>query len=124
MKRSAAACAAVLAVAVAACTRREPPRPAPVADGDPRRGRLALEHFDCGVCHVIPSVPGARGRTGPSLEHYARRAYVAGKFPNEPAHLVRWIIDPPALAPRTAMPATGVSEAQARDMAAYLLALR
>jgi cytochrome c2 len=124
MRRAATDCAWLLALAGAGCTQHEPPRPAPVADADAQRGRKALEQFDCGVCHVIPAVPGARGQVGPSLQHYARRAYVAGKFPNEPAHLVRWIMDPPALAPRTAMPATGVSEAQARDMAAYLLALR
>lgn len=124
MMRMATACASALALLIAGCSRHEPSRPGPVANADAQRGRTALEHFDCGVCHVIPAVPGAKGQVGPTLEHYARRAYVAGKFPNEPAHLVRWIMDPPALAPRTAMPAMGVSEAQARDMAAYLLAQR
>lgn len=109
---------------LAGCAGRESPRPLPVPGADAMRGRVALERFDCGVCHVIPGVTGAPGRVGPSLAHYARRTYLAGKFPNEHAHLVRWIMDPPALAPRTAMPATGVSEAEARDMAAYLLALR
>lgn len=124
MNRMPAGWALALALSGAGCAGSDPPRPVSVADGDARRGRIALERFDCGVCHVIPGVSGAPGQVGPSLEHYARRTYVAGKFPNEPAHLVQWIIDPPALAPRTAMPATGVSAAEARDMAAYLLALQ
>jgi len=52
----------------------------------------------------------------------AERAWVAGVLPNEPAALVRWIVDPRAVDPRTAMPDLGVSEAEARDMAAYLYA--
>ena len=54
---------------------------------------------------------------------YARRPYVAGKFPNEPETLVRWILDPPALAPHTAMPAVPMTDQDARDMAAYLYEL-
>jgi cytochrome c2 len=49
---------------------------------------------------------------------------VAGKFPNDAKHLIRWLQDPPAMAPHTAMPRLGVSEQEATDMAAYLLALR
>jgi cytochrome c1 len=54
------------------------------------------------------------------LEEFARRVYVAGRFPNTPEVLARWIQDPPAMKPGTAMPALGVTEAQARDIAAYL----
>jgi len=96
----------------------------PVAvNGDARRGRAELARHECGVCHVIPGIPDAVGKVGPALDHYSRRSYVAGKFPNEPETLVRWIIDPPAMAPRTAMPALAVSEQDARDMAAYLYEL-
>jgi cytochrome c2 len=91
-----------------------------VANGDAERGREALAHHECGVCHVIPGVAGAVGKVGPALDHYSRRSYVAGKFPNEPDTLVRWIIDAPAMAPQTAMPAIALSEQDARDMAAYL----
>lgn len=117
-------CIGVLALLLAGCTGHEAPRPLAPAGADAGRGRAALERFDCRVCHVIPGIRGAPGQVGPSLEHYARRTYVAGKFPNGHAHLARWIVDPPALVPGTAMPATGVSEAEARDMAAYLLTLR
>lgn len=79
--------------------------------------------LECGVCHVIPGVRGSRGRVGPSLEAYSRRLYVAGKLPNSPDILAAWIRDPPAMAARTAMPAVPMSDADARDMAAYLYEL-
>ena len=91
-----------------------------VVDGDADRGREALARYECGVCHVIPGVADAVGNVGPALSHYSRRSYVAGKFPNEPDTLVRWIVDAPAMAPQTAMPAISMSEQEARDMAAYL----
>ena len=79
-----------------------------------------MARHECGVCHVIPGIPDAVGKVGPALDRYSRRSYVAGKFPNEPDTLVRWIVDPPAMAPQTAMPASAMSEQEARDMAAYL----
>lgn len=91
-----------------------------VIGGDTDRGRLALARYECGVCHVIPGVPDAVGKVGPALDHYSRRSYVAGKFPNEPDTLVRWIVDAPSMAPQTAMPAIAMSEQEAKDMAAYL----
>ena len=91
-----------------------------VVGGDADRGRTALARYECGVCHVIPGVPDAVGRVGPALDDYSRRSYVAGKFPNEPETLVRWIVDAPSMAPQTAMPAIAMSDQEAKDMAAYL----
>ena len=48
--------------------------------------------------------------------------FIAGTLPNDQAHLVRWIRDPHAIDPRTAMPVLGVSARDALDMSAYLLA--
>jgi cytochrome c len=91
-----------------------------VTGADADKGRAALARYECGVCHVIPGVPDAVGKVGPALDNYARRSYVAGKFPNEPETLVRWIVDAPSMAPQTAMPAIAMSEQEAKDMAAYL----
>lgn len=115
--------ACLVASMLASCGSHELP-PRQVDGADARRGRAAMEQFDCGVCHAIPGVRGAVGRVGPALRGYAGRPYVAGKFAGDATHLVRWIQDAPALAPRTAMPALGASEQQARDMAAYLYTLR
>jgi cytochrome c2 len=91
-----------------------------VIGGNAEKGRMALARHECGVCHVIPGIPDAVGKVGPALDNYSRRSYVAGKFPNEPATLVRWIVDAPSMAPQTAMPAIAMSEQEAKDMAAYL----
>lgn len=106
----------------AACSRDQGYQPQ-VPGANPKQGRIALRAHECGVCHVIPGVRGARGQVGPSLDAYSRRVYVAGKFPNTPRVLVRWIQDAPSLAPQTAMPAIAMPEAQARHMAAYLYTL-
>jgi cytochrome c1 len=91
-----------------------------VVGGDAKRGRVALVRYECGVCHVIPGIGGSTGQVGPALDDYARRPYLAGKFPNEPDGLVRWLVDAPSMAPMTAMPAMPMSEQEARDIAAYL----
>ncbi|AHM05094.1 putative cytochrome c class I protein [Roseibacterium elongatum DSM 19469] len=88
------------------------------------RGARAMIAHGCGACHTIPGVTGARGSVGPHLGGFADRAYVAGVLPNTPDGLVRWLVNPVVHAPRTAMPDLGVTEAQARDMAAYLYTLR
>lgn len=101
--------------------RRVPTRAAwSVAGGDPDRGRAAIERHGCGSCHVIPGIREARGRVGPQLVDFASQMYVAGVLANVPENLVRWLQDPRAVDPLTAMPDLGVTEEEARDMAAYL----
>ena len=95
-----------------------------VFGGDADRGAGLMVAHGCGACHTIPGVAGARGSVGPHLSGFADRAYVAGILPNEPGGLVRWLVDPPAHSPQTAMPDLGVTEAEARDMATYLYTLR
>ncbi|MFW5655401.1 MAG: c-type cytochrome [Roseicyclus sp.] len=95
-----------------------------VHGGDPERGTRAMIAHGCGACHRIPGVTGAHGSVGPDLDGFSERAYVAGVLPNEPGGLVRWIVDPTAHSPMTAMPDLGVTEAEARDMAAHLYTLR
>ncbi len=61
---------------------------------------------------------------GPSLAGFGRRPYIAGTLQNDGANLVRWIRDPQAIEPGTVMPRLGVSETEARDIAAHLTALQ
>jgi cytochrome c len=92
--------------------------------GDPERGKRALTRYGCPSCHIIPGVAVAGGLVGPPLDHFASRVYVGGVVANTPANLVAWLVNPAGIDPLTAMPATGISEAEARDIAAYLYTLR
>jgi cytochrome c len=90
--------------------------------GDPARAPEIMRRYGCGGCHTIPGLGGADGQVGPSLSGLVHRVYVGGSANNSPDNLVTWIVSPQTFAPRTAMPATGITEAEARDVAAYLYA--
>jgi cytochrome c len=120
---SSGTCVLLLALS-SACNRAEERDFAAVPDSNAERGRRAMEHYGCGSCHTIPSVDGASALVGPSLEHMGNRSYVAGVLVNRPENLVAWILDPPGIDPKTAMPHLGVTEQDARDIASYLYTLR
>ncbi|MEX0717838.1 MAG: c-type cytochrome [Planctomycetaceae bacterium] len=117
---------AILAGVVAfdlAARGRHRARPEPVVslpEADAERGRQAIVAHGCGACHRIPGIRRATGRVGPSLEDFRHQMFVAGMLPNTPANVADWIDDPLAINPRTAMPDLGVTEEEARDIAAYL----
>ncbi|MGD9762360.1 MAG: cytochrome C [Candidatus Binatia bacterium] len=102
----------------------EPPADVPPMLGDAQSGARIIARIECGVCHVIPGVRGARGMLGPSLDGFARRAYIAGVVPNRPSVLVQWVRDAPSIAPETLMPELPLSDREAHDVAAYLYTLR
>jgi mono/diheme cytochrome c family protein len=88
---------------------------------DRQRGRLALTQYACHSCHHIPGVTGPLTFVGPNLDGLAQRGFIAGKLPTNEANLASWIRAPQQHKPGTTMPQLGVSERDARDMAAYLL---
>ncbi|HYN19354.1 MAG TPA: c-type cytochrome [Thermoanaerobaculia bacterium] len=92
--------------------------------GDPRRGRALLPVYGCPSCHSIPGVEGATGLIGPPLDRIGSRAFLAGRLPNTPPNLMRWIREPESISPGTAMPVLGVTEQDGRDIAAYLYTLK
>lgn len=92
--------------------------------GVPERGARAIRAYGCSGCHVVPGVPGATGLVGPSLAGVAGRVYLAGRLPHTPESLMRWIMAPQAVDSLTAMPNLGVTLQDARDIAAYLYAMR
>jgi cytochrome c1 len=81
-----------------------------------------IRAYGCGACHSIPSVAGADGEVGPPLGDFSRRTNIAGRLPNTPENLVRWIEEPQAVDPGNLMPNLDVSDQAARDIAAYLYA--
>ncbi len=95
-----------------------------VAGGDARRGPALITAFGCANCHAVPGVKGADGNVGPPLTRFGSRTYVAGMLRNTPANLVRWLREPQSVIPGNAMPNMGITDAQARDIAAYLYTLQ
>jgi cytochrome c len=93
----------------------------PAVNGDIARGRIALTQYACHACHMIPGVTGSRTYVGRPLEGLAKRKLIAGSLPNTQENLMRWIRAPQQIDPQTAMPDMGVTERDARDIAAYLL---
>jgi cytochrome c len=93
----------------------------PVATGGSAdRGRQVMVHYQCGKCHTIPGIRGAHGVFGPPLIAMGSRTVIAGNFPNVPENLVHWVQAPTSMKPKTAMPDLGLTDQQARDVAAYL----
>jgi cytochrome c len=97
---------------------------AAMTGGDPAHGQQVIRSYGCGSCHVIPGVDGAVGKVGPSLQGIGARTYLAGKLPNEPANMIKWIRQPQEVSPGTAMPELGVTEQDGKDIAAYLYTLQ
>jgi cytochrome c1 len=97
---------------------------ASITGGDPARAPELMRHYGCVACHTIPGVPGAVGLVGPPLTAMASRGYIGGVLPNAPDNMVRWLLDPKAVDSLTAMPKVGLTDAEARHIAAYLYTLR
>jgi putative membrane protein len=94
-----------------------------VEGGDAARGKATISAYGCGSCHSIPGIRDADGLVGPPLDHWSERRIIAGEVPNDPERLITWITVPQSIEPGTAMPNMGVTDGQARDIAAYLYTL-
>jgi mono/diheme cytochrome c family protein len=104
-----------------------PPRaavPAALRDPDAARGKRALEQYACVACHQIPGLVGPEARLGPTLHGIGSRGTLGGVLANTPENMVRWLRSPQSVAPLSAMPDLGVTEQDARDIAAHLQTFR
>ncbi len=84
------------------------------------RGKRAIERVGCASCHTIAGVDWPKGEVAPAIESMSGRALIAGRLPNEPETLARFVRDAPALVPNTTMPAMPLSAQESRDVAAFL----
>lgn len=96
----------------------------PAREADPERGKTAILQYACVTCHRVPGVAGANAPVGPPLDRIGTRAVLAGVLPNTPENMVRWLREPQKVNPRSAMPDLGLTERDARDIAAYLSTLK
>ena len=118
----------LLTVSVA-CNRGEAAKtvaqagPAPI--GNAARGSQLAAQYGCNVCHIIPGVEGPQGSLGPSVQGLGSRPAISmGAVQNTPANLAQFIQNPAALNPQSSMPPSGASEADAKELAAFLLTLK
>lgn len=110
-----------ISVILAACNGSNAFEPA--TGGNPTAGKATIRAYGCAACHDIPGVDAPGGRVGPPLGGIAKRAYLGGELPNTPENLERWVRDPHKIEPHVAMPTLGLTQKEARDVAAYLYTL-
>ncbi len=105
----------------ACADKREQPRD--LTGADAAAGLAVIERVGCAACHRIPGVDWPSGAVGGSLDGFADRSMIAGRFPNQPRTLAIWVRNAPSIAPTTGMPAMPITPSEARDVAAYLYTL-
>ena len=114
----------IAAAALCGCGRHDTTPVTVVNGGDAKRGPALMQRYGCGSCHAIPGVEGANASIAPNLRDVASWSFIAGVVSNDPENMVKWIENPPGVDPKTAMPNLGVTEKDARDIAAYLYTLK
>jgi cytochrome c len=97
-------------------------RAAAVIGGDPKHGRLLLRSTGCAGCHDVAQVNGANATVGAPLSSLSRRVYM-GVVLNTPENLSRWLRNPRLIDLMAAMPNVGLTEQDARGVAAFLYTL-
>jgi cytochrome c2 len=86
---------------------------------------MLVARYGCNVCHAVPGIDGMQGTLGPALTGLAQRPTISnGTVPTSPENVRRFIVSPGSLNPATRMPPSGMSEADAADVTAYLWTLR
>jgi cytochrome c oxidase subunit 2 len=86
-------------------------------------GRAIFARSACVGCHTIQGV--SAGVLGPDLTHFGSRTMLAGgMWPNTPENVAAWVKDPQRLKPGVKMPDLGLTDEQARAVAAYLASLK
>jgi cytochrome c oxidase subunit 2 len=108
--------------------------------GDAGRGGKLIAISACIACHTIRGIPTMAGTTGPDLTHVGSRNTIAGGlFPNDAAHLARWIKNARKMKPGVFMTTLGkgeydpianqtitigLTDQQVADIVAYLQTLK
>jgi cytochrome c2 len=99
---------------------RQKERAVKMTGGNPDKAVQAIIRYGCAACHKIPGAQMPGGLAAPPLSDVTERIYLGGQVNNTPDNLVRWIVNPKQFDPKTGMPVTGISDGEARDIAAYL----
>jgi cytochrome c oxidase subunit 2 len=96
---------------------------APAAESAGRGARL-FDDEACSGCHQIRGTD-ARGQVGPDLTHVGSRTTIgAGVLENDPTSLRNWVRDAQHFKPGNRMPGLKLSDADLRELVAYLEGLK
>jgi cytochrome c oxidase subunit 2 len=97
--------------------------PPPEPSGPAAAGKAIYAASACVGCHTIKGV--SAGVLGPDLTHFGSRTMLAaGMWPNTVENVAEWVKDPQRLKPGVKMPALGLTDEQAKALAAYLIGLK
>lgn len=77
----------------------------------------------CSACHTVAGT-SANGTVGPELSHFTTIPTIAGVLENNKENLRKWLENPPAVKPGTAMPNLNLSQEQIDALVAYLYTLK
>jgi cytochrome c len=113
-----------MAIAASSCGSSAVREAERLTGGSVPRGRTAVGKYGCAACHTIPGIDGATANVGPPLDKVAVRQFLGGRLPNTPDNMIKWIQHPQSVDPKNVMPELGVSDRDARDLAAFLYTLR
>jgi cytochrome c oxidase subunit 2 len=99
-------------------------RAAPAEPSGPAAaGKAVFAGSACVGCHTIKGV--SAGVLAPDLTHFGSRAmFGAGMWPTTPENVAEWVKDPQRLKPGVKMPTLGLTDEQAKAVAAYLMDLK
>jgi cytochrome c2 len=100
-----------------------------LAGADAAEGRRLLDTKGCGVCHKMGGVSALQASALPASVHVDDLGRAFRLAPDlrlsrdrwTPAHLVRWLLHPGQVKADAVMPDLGLTEAEATNLAAYIL---
>jgi cytochrome c len=99
-------------------------RAAAMTGGDVSRGRAAISKYGCAGCHSFTCFDNAGSSVGTTLDRIASSTLLGRQLPNTPENIMKWLQDPQQIDPKSPMPDMGVTDGDARDIAAFLYTLR
>lgn len=88
-----------------------------------REGRELFRTLACAGCHTIDGLTAGRFPGAPELTTFASRDTIAGVLPLSEENLARWLEDPPAVKPGTAMPDLNLDTDTIDKLVQFLLTL-
>ena len=86
-------------------------------------GKILFLSKGCVACHVIQGIPGG-GAVGPNLSKKGADPLIAGVLETNKENMMKWLANPQAINPGTAMPNLGLTPDETSKLSDYLLTLK